>query len=692
MFSLDELNNVIPGIRSFFFGTTPAHTLFASPIKTLIGGGQLYRLDLRLYEQWYGQNKGAAEEERIRHDQWIPLVPGVSPGRLAELRQQNHTQGSTGVGGAGMLSKSLPSSTDAVQGKDTIVSVIADAAAGRFGGAASAFPPLGRLSEVQEEEIVLVHSFLNSQPQIDALPPGRADYEDHVSKELHWIDRPRIDKLTAAGRLGRNSDRRQHMIPVSPRTGRAVPERPGNCSYNALSRGNKGSKAVAPTTATTPVGILKTTSSRGLSTNPRSSPASAEQKTREIRYTTSGDTTAAVSGAGGAGGAPLASSRLPSSSRRATGTVKVEDEVLVEDLSEPQSDTWSGGNKEGCGLLEHEIANNGGELSSRGEAQESGLGLGDGTDDSSRAGEEETRTVVAAGSTSGGTPPTRADQQDSSFEHGCRDARGPVAPARQGERQAWEGVSNSSNSSSGNSWGTDAAGVKQTDHGCGRGRKDDPRGEFESNRTSEEGGNNEKASRVTPPLATSILTSYNGDSSRRNIMKPKVEASGGQVLDAASEASVSAGVAALPNPKQMRRGGSEGSLKHSPAVVSTRTTTTPNVLQENTRLPQAPVGKSAAVYSKSSSNESPGPGWGPDGDDVGSGGPHRLGPEGMPPAEDEVFGKGQGGRGRKASEPRLYPGVDGAGGSLQQLARTPNPQQRRLPSPRPQQELTQQVL
>lgn len=654
-------------------------------------------MDLRLYEQWYGQNKEPAEEERIRHDQWIPLVPGFSPGRVVDPRQQNRSQSFTPGGEAGQRPKSLSSSADAVQGKDTIVNVIADAAAGLFGGASSVFPPLGRLTEVQEEEIVLVHSFLNSQPQIDALPPGRADYEDHVSKELHWIDRPRIDKLTAAGRLGGNHDRRQHMIPVSPRTGRAVPERPGNCSYNALSRGNKGSKSVALTTASTPVGILKTArktgqdtaGDRALPTNPRSSPA-VQQEARDLGFTPSGDTTAAVSGAGGAGGAPLASSSLPSSSRRAAGTAKVEDEVLVEDLSEPQSDSWSGG-KEGCGLSEHETAN-GEELSSRGEAQEPGHAPGDGTDDSSScAAEEDERAAAVADSPSGGAP-TRADQEASSFERSGRDVRGPVAPARQGQRQAWEGISNSSNSSSGNSRGSDAVGVKQTGRGYGRGRIDDPRGEIESNRTSKAKGNNEKASRVTPTRVTSVLTSYNGDSSRRNTIKTKVDVGGGQVIDADAEASVPAGAAALPNPKQLRRGGSEGSLKHNPAVVSSKPATMPNPLQEKTRLPQAPVGKIPAKYSPNPSNDSPGPGWGPDGirrDDVGSVGQHGLGPESMPTSEDEAYGKAQGGWGRKASEPRLYAGVDGGGGSLQQLAQTPNPEQRRLPSPRPQQELAQ---
>lgn len=635
----------------------------------------------------------------MRHQQWIPLLPGFSPSRLVDPRQQHRTQDFTAAGEAGQRPESLSSSVGPAQEKYTIVNVIADAAAGRFGLAASAFPPLGRLTEVQEEEIVLVHSFLNSQPQIDALPSGRADYEDHVPKELHWIDRPRIDKLTAAGRLGRKSDRRQHMVPVSPRTGRAVPERPGNCSYSALSRGKKGSKAVALTTSAKPVGILKTVrkteqnmaGDTGLSTNPRPSPA-VEQEARGLGFMPSGDTAAAVSGAGGAGGAPLALSSLPPSSRRAARTPEVDDEVFVEDLSEPQSYNWSGDNKEGCGPSEHETANGGG-LSSRGEAQESGLAPGDGADDFSCPAEEDKRTVVGD-STSGGAP-RRADQQASSFERGCRDVQGPAASARQGERQAWEGKSNSSNSSGGNSRGVDAAGVKQTGRGYGRGRTDDPRGENGSSRTSRAKGNNEKASKVTAPRATSTMTSCNGDSSRRSQIKTNVGVGGGQALDTGAEASVSAGAAALPNPKQLQRGGSEGSLKNTPAVLSTRTATPINLVQEKTRLPQASVGKAAAKYSKSPSTDFPGPGWGPDGfrrNDVGSGGQHQVRPESMPAAEDEACGKGQDGWGSKLSEPSTYSGVDGGGGSLQQLAQTPNPQQRRLPSPRTLQEVTQVLV
>lgn len=653
-----------------------------SPVSTPVGGQQLYRLDLRLYEQWYGKSKEPAEDDRIRHDHWIPLVPGLAPG----TQKRAHGRSTAG----GQRPESLAFS-GASGGKAAISTVIADAAAGCFGGAASTFPPLGRLTEAQEEEIVLVHSFLNSQPQIDALPPGRVDYEDHVSKELHWIDRPRIDKLTAAGRLGRNSDRRQHMIPVSPRTGRAVPERPGNNSYNALSRGNsnKGSTTVPGTTP--PVGILKTSTAPKRGPNvvddrgdkvPRSSPA-LEPEACELGFTSSGDTTAAVSGAGGAGGAPLASSSLPSSSsRRGAGVPKVDDEVVVEDLSEPQSDRLGGGGEggeggEGCGQSEHETAS-GGELSSRSQAQGSALSPEDGTDSSSAEGNERT----AANSTPGGA--FKSGQRGSSFKVQRResDVHGPVAPARKEERQAWDGHSNNS----GGSRGADAAGANETRGGYGTDRIGDSGGEVTSNQTAKR---LDKAG-VTPPRAGLIPTSHEGD--RNTATRSKLDV-GGRAIDTAAQASAEAGKAALPSSKQLRRGGSEGSLKNSTTEISARATATPTLEQDKTRLPHASVGR-AVKHDKTSSDDSPGPGWGPDDirrKDVGLGGERRLGPESAAPGENGAYGKWQDEWERKASGPRLYPGADGGGGlqSLQQLAQTPNPQQRRLPSPRPQQELGQ---
>lgn len=631
------------------------------------GDKQLYRLDLRLYEQWYGKSKEPAEDDRVRHNQWIPLVPGLAPPGV-----QKRICGGTATGGRRPESLAL---SGASQGKGAISTVIADAAAGRFGGAASTFPSLGRLTEAQEEEIVLVHSFLNSQPQIDALPPGRVDYEDHVSKELHWIDRPRIDKLTAAGRHGRNNDRRQHMIPVSPRTGRAVPERPGNTSYNALSRGNKVSTTVPG--AIPPVGILKTTTPAGDGGEKvlRLSPA-LEPEARELGFAPSGDTTAAVSGAGGAGGAPLASSSLPSS-RRGAGAPKVDDEVVVEDLSEPRSDRWGGGDSGtgDCGQSEHETAS-GGDLSSRSQAQGSAPSPEDGTDGSSSAeGGGRSVTNPAPGGASKSKP-------GGSFK---REVHGLIAPARKEERQAWDGNSNNSGSSRG-----DTPGANEMGGGYGTGPIDDSGGEVESNpmNTAKESGKGG----VTPPRAKLVPTPYEGG---RNISTRSKLDVGSRAIDSPAKLSAATGKTMLPNSKQLRRGGSEGSLKNSPTEVSARMTSTPTLVQDKARLPHAPVGRTMK-HDKMPSNDSPGPGWGSDDirrKDVGPGGQRRLGPESAPPGDNEAYRKWQNEWERKASGPRLHPGADGGGGlqSLQQLAQTPNPQQRRLPSPRPQQELGQVI-
>lgn len=205
------------------------------------------------------------------------------------------------------------------------------------------------LREIQDEELVLVHSFLNSQPQISALPAGRADYEDHETKELHWIDRPRIDKITAAGRLG-PGDTRPHTVPVSPRTGRAVPERPSNSSYNALSRD------AAPSFAKVVhlVGILKTgrpkSSESGRqgrnvgATNARVSPM-AYTGALKIEASGSGGGVVSSPGAGGEAKASGLANRAGGGSARMEGQrkrVAVAEEVVLEDLIDARPDVWVG--------------------------------------------------------------------------------------------------------------------------------------------------------------------------------------------------------------------------------------------------------------------------------------------------------------------------------------------------------------
>ncbi|CAM9133887.1 unnamed protein product [Hapterophycus canaliculatus] len=653
---------------------------------------QLYRLDMRLCERWYGQNKEPAEDARLRHDQWIPLVPGVIPGR-GEPREKC-TQGLTSAAGQHPEPNHNPhhypsSSFDAaIEGKTEIVDVIAEAAAGRFGGAASAFPSLGRLTEVQEEEIVLVNSFLNSQPQIDALPPGRADYEDHISKELHWIDRPRIDKLTAAGRLGRTNDRRQqHMIPVSPRTGRAVPERPGNSSYNALSRGNK-----TATKASAPVGILKKMrekterSASGVRAQTKAGPASpAAGSTAHALGTTLSDGSAvtSVSVTRGKGGTRLAPSSLPSSLRHPAGATIVEDEVVVEDLSEPQSGRWSGGD------CEHEAAG-GGETSSAGLAQGGGLSPEDDTEASSSVeGERAPRLKSTAGCFTGTHDHTRhrstqpsatvaksgygmnvqqapspsggvlnPSERASPFDSSVGQAGDPAPPARHGERQAWDGN---------NSAGPSSAATKAADS-YGRGVVGASRLEIDEQREKSQTGSSRTTSDNPPHTGE-----RSANTRRRGHFKDRENA-------AAAVSGESEAVAAMASPKQLRRGGSEGSLHKSLTFLSTKAM---NPSENKTRLPQAPV-RRATNQDQIPPDDYPGPGWGPDDvrrDGVGLN-KKQAAAEIVPPTRQEEHGKGQETWGRKASED--------SGGSLQQLARTPNPQQRRLPSPRPQQGLGQQ--
>ncbi|CAB1099040.1 unnamed protein product [Ectocarpus sp. CCAP 1310/34] len=650
---------------------------------------QLYRLDLRLYERWYGQSKKPTEDERIRHDQWIPLVPGHVPGR--ERVSQPHNQGFEAGG-----QSEFPAPSVASREKNGIATVIADAAAGCFGGAASAFPSLGQLTEVQEEEIVLVNSFLNSQPQIDALPPGRADYEDHVPKELHWIDRPRLDKLTAAGRLGRTKDRRhQHMIPVSPRTGRATPERPGNSSYHALSRGNK----TATPTITAPVGILKKAGRTDFNLvvgGGQAHPRSTQPESREVGVPLqSGDTPVAVSSAEGTGGAALAPIlSSPSSSTRTVGRAEADKEVVVEDLS----DRWSRGDggTAGSGLSEHETASSG-ELSSAGHPQGPGaLLLEDGTGNSCAAeGDNETDTISTAGNEPGRSehrsakpsssgyaarPADRTpkhDNQGASLERGVREGRGPAAAGRKEERQAWEG-------STGGGGGIDSAGAKKTGGDNGRGRADGSRGKTEPNLLETTARYIEKAK-----ASTTHATSNPLPTNRRTGAKIDVDEKA--VTAATSETSA---VALAHTKNQLRRGGSEGSLQRTiPGSRTTGTTANPAAQQDNIRLPQAPVGRPAAKHGKTPLDDSPGPGWGPD--DIrrggfGSGRQRRAEPGGDSPAAagDEGYRQGPGRWEKNGTRP--YPGAtDVGGGTLQQLAQAPNPQQRRLPLPRPQQDLGQ---
>lgn len=596
------------------------------------------------------------------------------------------------------------------QGKNDVATIITEAVAGRFGGASSEFPSLGGLSEVQEEELVLVHSFLNSQPQIDALPPGRVDYEDHVPRELHWIDRPRIDKLTAAGRLGTN-DLGQHMIPVSPRTGRAVPERPGNSSYNAMSR----AKPSRISNFASPTGILRgnkvkrgtTVKNDGRKLSSSRSLA-LESEVRVLEAAASGDAAVAATGSGAGGGDPL-------EVLRCAGTAKEEDEVIVEDFSEPRSDYWTGDDRRASLGGEDDENASGGDLSSGCGALGSPRSR-DALDDSSTEADE-----MAAATTNGGsrldkqkylefsavaskTHPAQDPMNDksksnqSTFERG-RGVRDAVALARQEERQAWEGRASAKGEADGTGDGNDRA------------RADDVRRETEARHA--EVSKNVKTARaqlllpsgsrsnspredgvavanISPiPEASRTWDGHGGEEGgaggSRQVGETKLAREGRNIepsdVGGGAMADVEAATAALVKPG-MRRGGSEGSLK-IPGVDVIKPTT--KFLQEpTTHLPQSP-GKIPSG--------SPDPSWGPGKsrrDDLGSDDHRRAGIDDFGAAGHDMPVQEQGQRGRKTSAGRHYPSGEG-GGSLLQLAQTPNPQQRRLPSPRSEQGPPDQV-
>lgn len=600
----------------------------------------------------------------------------------------------------------------------------------------TSFPSLGRLTEVQEEEIVLVHSFLNSQPQIDALPPGQANYEDHVSKELHWIDRPRMDKLAAAGRLGRD-ERHPHSIPVSPRTGRAVPERPANNSYNALSRDTRSS---ASRIAAPPAGILKpghkskrSSSRDGAGTVSRMQ--ALELEACGLETTASGDNVVADASTGCTGGEAIASSRR-------TGGAKMEDEVVVEDLSEPQSDRWSSdvgdsGIEVGKSPPHLTVSSGGGKPQIDRQARGPRLSPNGTTTDA-------TSSVEKEDAASANTVVSRRDERDlessstisprdcplhktpssavqaSSFGHSSSSNQHIVhtvrrsGEARQEERQAWDG--------------------RNTDAEVGEGKKarvqgrtsqmDGCRGETERTQQRVDktrGGDNTTSAachaRATapspdqhPPKVVSVFkevpaqekeshTRWDGQRStegstkgsrQRDNVANRINKSGGErgslnmVAANVDESAAVEAPTAVSAAKQIRRTGSEGAISFSPAELGTSLGLQP----DKSYLPQAPLGRS-----KTAQMDPPGPGWGPadmnSDSTAATEGPRQPHQGRVRRTVEDSYGEGDGTWAREVPvEQGLYPGGE-SGGSLQQLAQTPNPQQRKLPSPRPHQERNQ---
>lgn len=538
------------------------------------------------------------------------------------------------------------SSSSIAREKSGGLNVPPSAATGHLGVSATNFPSLGRLSEVQEEEIVLVHSFLNGQPRINELPPGQPDYEDHTPRELHWIDQPRLDKLSTASRLGRY-DSRQHMIPVSPRTGRAVPERPGNSSYNALSR-NTLSK---PTVTGPLVGILKTSKKE-----PRSGDQEAAKTSRahslksealRSRRESSGDD-AVVSCSTGSGNGYL----MAPLSRHVD---KNEGEVVVEDLSEDVDD----------GKAEHEnpyLSENGplqgSRISSSGmnqslmddkaRADSTGLrGTGHGgckiTGDVScidRCPENSRRSSTAASK--------QAWDSGMECELGFTNLRSRKGPQFKSARGSRDNFNSSYESRDG-----------------GRGAAEEPSVLREMTSRGRV-GKNDKATEKCQQDEDSV-----GNMDNRKMDDPDFGPLDGTTVDGTN--------ISISKQKMLRRG-SEGNIKLSSAEDVSSSTKCSHGWPS---LPKADDG-GTKVRRDATSTNFPGSGWGSTErrwDEVTKE-THRMeNKEDAKRTKVESFKKRGAEWGKDSPEHQNIHAPGEGGGSLQQLAKTPNPQQRRLPSP-----------
>lgn len=535
------------------------------------------------------------------------------------------------------------SSSSIAREKSGGLNVTPSASTGHLGVSASNFPSLGRLSEVQEEEIVLVHSYLNGQPRIDALPPGQPDYEDHTPRELHWIDRPRLDKLSTASRLGRN-DSRQYMIPVSPRTGRAVPERPGNSSYNAFSL-----NTLSKTTVTGPlVGILKTS---------KKEPRSGEQEAARTSQAYSLESEALRSRRDSSGDGAVVSCITESGNGYLIAPLsrhvdKNEDEVVVEDLSEDVDDGKA--ENENTYLSENDPLQ-GSRISTNG-INES---LADGK--------------ASADSTSG-LRGTGHGGCKISGDLSCvgRSVENPRRSSTAASRQAWDGGIECElgftnlRSRKGPEF-TSAMGSREDNfnssyesHDGGRGAAEEPSGLREVTSCGRTGKNDKAAEKrqQDEDLAGKVDDPDFGPGDGRNVEATNIS---------------------IGKQKMLRRG-SEGNIKLSSVEdVSSSTKCShgwPSLTKEE--------GGGTRVRRTLTSTRFSGSGWGL--------AERRWGEatketERMENKEDakrtkaESFKKENAESGRDSPEHQNIYAPGEGGGSLQQLAKTPNPQQRRLPSP-----------
>lgn len=549
------------------------------------------------------------------------------------------------------------SSSSIVREKSGGLNVVPSATTGRLGVSASNFPSLGRLSEVQEEEIVLVHSFLNGQPQMDALPPGQPDYEDHTPRELHWIDRPRLDKLSTASRLGRN-DRRQHMIPVSQKTGRAVPERPGNSSYNALSR-NTRSKS----TVTGPlVGILKTSKkdpSSGDKDKAKMSQASSlESEALSSRRESSGDD-AVVSCSTKSGGSFL----MAPLNRHVD---KLEDEVVVEDLSD------------GADVGKAENENTSGEyLSENGPLQGSrippnGKVPADSTGPRGTGHGERPSATSATPNESSGTRKIGECKTSGGLFCVGRSAENPRRNSTAASRQAWDGgiecelgftnlrSRKGQQFMSAKGSGEDNVNSSYESYGGGRGAAGEPRGRREITSRGSAGKNGEAAEKRRQE------EDLIGNMDNRKVDDPDFGPADGMTVEATN--------ISIGKQKMLRRG-SEGSINFSSVEEVSSST---KCSHDWPSLPQA-EGGGTRVRRKATSTSFPGSGWG-----LATKETQRMeNNEDAKRTKVGSFKKENAERGRDSPEhQKIYAPGEG-GGSLQQLAKMPDPQQRRLPSPSP---------
>lgn len=687
--------------------------------NTILHLEQLYHLDLRLCAKWYGQGKKPPEDERLRHDQWVPLMPNtIHPSKLSEYRKHQSDKRTLEV-------REPPTSTltPATLRTHGFHDSSTDATVGHLGAESSAFPSLGELSEVQEEEIVLVHSFLNSQPQIDALPSGRADYEDHISKELHWIDRPRVDKLAAAGRLSRKNDRRQHIIPVSPRTGRAVPERPGNSSYSALSR-----DAPCMTSGPSPKnGILKMrkiqrsgVDSDGQHSTLRAGKDAASSLALATRATESDHQPATAERAGTGGGTPLLAQVAPLlAQRRSRGERHKDDEVVVEDMSEPHSDRWSAASVEegDSEKLDANDAVSGGDSAS-GNRNSHVLSHVEGhasnehvrtrfdvsSKDVERHGSEISTRQIEKHLTQHQTSDGLQDGNGWDLK-GCQDVQKSVLPKvalRTEERQAWDGsmedeeVHDAGRGGQTRTSSTERANARENKVVASAAMTTPirvlPRGSTEFPMSQSKKGGLEEHTKTSMISPTRWDGQHSGpprpDSSSKKTDGQKSSTSA--VAKTSGATAAAKGSAPLAFQPKMRRGRSEGNLSISSARMDGQS---PMSLpsSEERNASQASTVRAAADNREEALTQtsvSPWEAYNTRHDE--SEGRRRVGADDLTAklaTKLNMGGKiqGQVNKGGEASAPGLRPSGEG-GASLQQLAQSPNPQQRRLPSPQSQQQ------